>query len=102
MSTDTTNETITVELNVESAYQQLVAHETAYAAFDKARDEDDLQAQFEATVDAVEAAVSLINEIIPQEVSEQLHERLEREHPGLKVEDPLAALLAQLLGGGGE
>lgn len=102
MTTETTPETVTVELNVEAAYQQLVAHETAYREFTEAQEREDVDAQLAATVDAVEAALSLINEIVPRDLSNQLHERLEREHPGLKLQDPLQALLAQLLGGGGE
>ena len=98
MTETNTKETVTVELNVESAYEQLVAHEQAYADYVKT-EPDDVQGRLDATVNAVEAAIALINEFIPQEVSDQLHERLEREHPELVQEDPLQALLAQLLAG---
>ena len=100
MSTETTPETVSVELNVEAAYEQLVAHETAFNAYTEAQEKEDVEAQRDAAVDAIEAALTLINEVIPQDLSNQLHERLEREHPGLKVQDPLAALIAQILGGG--
>lgn len=102
MSTETTNETVTVELNVESAYEQLVAHEEAFAAFSKAQEEGDKDASLEAAIGGVEAAIALINEVIPPEVSEKLHERLQREHPELIQEDPLQALLAQMFGPEGE
>lgn len=98
MTETNTAETVTVELDVESAYQQLVAHEEAFAAFSKAQEEGDKDASLEAAIAGVEAAITLINDVIPPEVSEKLHERLQREHPELVQEDPLAALLAQLFG----
>lgn len=83
MTAEATTETVTVELNVESAYKQLVAHEKAYAAFVKADDEDDAEAKLSATNDAVQAAIEFINELIPQDVSDKLHARLAEEHPEL-------------------
>lgn len=99
MTEATTAETVSVELNVETAYEQLVAHEQAFQAFSKAQEEGDKDAAIEAAVSGVEAAITLINEVVPPEVSEKLHERLQQEHPELVQEDPLQAILAALLGG---
>lgn len=101
MTAEATPQTVTVELNVEDAYRQLVAHEKAYKAFVEAEDTD-VQAKLDATTDAVMAAVDLINNFIPDDLRDKLHERLEQEHPELKQPEPefdLQALVQMLLGG---
>lgn len=99
MTAETATETVTVELSVETAYEQLVAHEQAFQAFSKAQQDGDKDAALEAAVSGVEAAIVLINEVVPQELADQLHKRLEEEHPELIQEDPLQALIAALMGG---
>lgn len=90
--------TVTVELNVESAYRQLVGFQKAVAAFHEADENDDADARLAAANDAVDVSIDLINEIMPADLSHELHARLEQEHPELVQEDPLVALLREMFG----
>lgn len=86
MSTET--KTVTVELSVEAAYEQLVGFQTAAKAFAEALDNDDKDAQLAAADDAVEACIGLINDLVPDDLSTELHERLVAEHPELVPDQP--------------
>lgn len=95
--TTTAPETVTVELNVEVAYQQLVGFQKAVVDYNKADDEDDDKGRLEAANDAVDASLLLINDVIPADLSDKLHARLAEEHPDL-VPDPAPAIdLAEVL-----
>jgi len=48
MTTETSTETVTVELSVETAYVQLVSFQEAVNAFNKADEEDDADGRLEA------------------------------------------------------
>lgn len=95
MSTET--KSVTVELSVESAYEQLVGFQTAAKSFREAQDNDDKDGQIAAANAAVESCIALINEVVPDDLSDELHARLGEEHPDLadpgpSVEDLVAAM----------
>lgn len=96
--TTTAPETVTVELNVEVAYQQLVGFQKAVVAYNKADEEDSDKGRLEAANDAVNASLLLINDVVPADLSDKLHARLAEEHPDLapapepNIEDILRAL----------
>lgn len=97
MTTET--KTVTVELSVESAYDQLVGFQTAAKAFTEAMDKDDKDAMLSAADDAVESCINFINEVMPHDLSETLHSRLEEEHPELIPAEPsMEEILKQLFG----
>lgn len=99
MTAEAPTETVTVEMSVESAYRQLVGFQSAVAAFNKADEADDADGKLAAANDAVDSCIELINELMPRDLSDSLHERLEKEHPELvPEEDPMLALLRQMLG----
>ena len=97
MSTET--KSVTVELSVEAAYQQLVGFRTAAKAFTEAMDKEDKDAQISAANDAVDSCIDLINDIVPNDLSDQLYDRLEQEHPDL-VPPPvdMSAMLKAVFG----
>ncbi|HEX2923079.1 MAG TPA: hypothetical protein VHS28_03520 [Chloroflexota bacterium] len=99
MTTEVNPESVTVELSAESAYEQLVSFQQAVADFNKADDADDKDAMLAAANDAVDSCLGLINEIVPRDLSEKLHARLQEEHPDLvPAEDPMIAILRELFG----
>ena len=68
--------------------------QSAVKAFNEADDKDDADGRLSAANDAVDSCIELINDLIPRELSNQLHERLEQEHPELvPAEDPLLAMI---------
>jgi len=92
-------ETVTVELSVESAYRQLVGFQEAVAAFNKADEADDADGRLTAANSAVDSCIEFINELMPHDLSDSLHERLEKEHPDLvPAEDPMMAILREMFG----
>lgn len=93
MTTET--KTVTVELSVEAAFAQLVGFKTAAKAFTEAQDKDDKDAMIDAASAAVDSCIDLINDIMPGDLSEQLHQRLHDEHPELE-DDPMAGLAEAL------
>jgi hypothetical protein len=100
MTTEVTPETVSVELSVEAAYEQLVSFETAVKAFNEADEKDDADGRLSAANDAVDSCITLINDLVPRELSNQLHERLEKEHPELvPEEDPILAAIRAMLAG---
>ena len=102
MTTEATPSTVSVELSVEAAYEQLVSFETAVKKFHEADDADDADGRLEAANDAVDSCISLINDLVPHSLSVQLHERLEQEHPELVPdEDPMMALIREMLANAG-
>jgi hypothetical protein len=96
--TTTTPETVSVELNVEVAYQQLVGFQQAVVDYNKADAEDNDKGRVDAANNAVNASLLLINDIMPGDLSEKLHARLAEEHPDLVPEPAfdLAEVLKQL------
>lgn len=106
MTTEANTETVTVELRVETAYNQLVGFQTAVKAFNEADAADDADGRLSAANAAVDSCLDLINEIIPGDLSDKLHARLAEEHPDL-VPAPsfesldLEALIRMLSGGEG-
>jgi hypothetical protein len=96
--TTTAPETVTVKLNVEVAYQQLVGFQQAVVDYNKADAEDNDKGRLDAANDAVNASLLLINDVIPGDLSEKLHARLAEEHPDLVPEPAfdLAEVLKQL------
>ena len=86
MSTET--KTVTVELSVEAAYEQLVSFRIAAKAFTEAMDQGDKDAQLAAADAAVESCIDLINDVVPYDLSGELYERLEAEHPELVPAEP--------------
>lgn len=99
MNTETNNtETVTVELNVESAYAQLVGFQQAQVAFAAALEADDEDDKMDAAESAINANLEFINELMPQDLSDTLHARLAEEHPELvPQEDPSIAMLREML-----
>lgn len=95
MSTET--KTVTVELSVEAAYAQLVGFQTAVKAFRAADEADDQDARLEAANAAVDSCIDLINDVVPYELSTELHSRLETEHPELVDDDDPMDGLAEAL-----
>ena len=70
--TTTAPETVTVELNVEVAYQQLVGFQKAVVAYNKADEEDSDKGRLEAANDAVNASLLLINDVVPADMRAKL------------------------------
>ena len=97
MSTET--KTVTVELSVEAAYEQLVSFRTAAKAFTEAMDKGDKDAQLDAANAAVDSCINLINDVMPDDLSEELHARFEKEHPELVPAQPsLEDMLKSIFG----
>ena len=96
--TTTTPETVSVELNVEVAYQQLVGFQQAVVDYNKADAEDNDKGRVDAANDAVNASLLLINDVVPAYLSDKLHARLAEEHPELAPapEPDLAEILRAL------
>lgn len=98
MTEETTPTHVTVELSVEAAYEQLVAFQAAAKAYRDADEAEDLQGKLDAADKAVDSFVDLINDLMPYELSVELHERLDNEHPELaepaqSLEDIMRALM---------
>ena len=50
--------------------------------------------------DAVDSCIELINDLVPEGLSRDLHARLEKEHPELvPEEDPMLAIIREMLAG---
>lgn len=96
--TTTTPETVSVELNVEVAYQQLVGFQQAVVDYNKADAEDNDKGRLDAANDAVNASLLLINDVIPADLSEKLHSRLAEEHPELVPAEPDLEEILRALG----
>ena len=95
----TESKTVTVELNVEAAYAQLVGFSSAAKAFVAAQEKDDKDGMIDAANAAVDSSIGLINDLMPYDLSVQLHDRLEKEHPELVTPEPsLEEVLKGLFG----
>jgi len=95
----TESKTVTVELNVEAAYEQLVGFSSAAKAFVAAQEKDDKDGMIDAANAAVDSSIGLINDLMPYDLSVQLHDRLEKEHPELVTPEPsLEEVLKGLFG----
>lgn len=97
MSTET--KTVTVEMNVEAVYAQLVEFTTIARAYQAADEADDAEARLRAANDAVDSCIGLINDLVPAELSEELYNRMVEEHPELAPAQPsLEEIVRSLLG----